>query len=146
MTRANPSKPRPFWRLVNTFLVLYAPWTGYSRMSPSMLQRTNPDVFYCLTIVVTMPLLVLGTLAISRSTQFLKPSWDRSPLLLWSDPLQSFFVGTCVSLGVVLGSALRLPQVGTLGFWTLLSFLSVFIGLLIGQVIAYWVYRHRITA
>lgn len=134
------------WRAVNILLVLCSPWTGYARMNPSMLHGTNPDMFYCLAIFAVMILFVLGTLAISPAAHFIKPSWDRLPLRLRSDPLQFFFIGTWAALGVVVGSLLRVPQIGTVGFWTLLSHLSVFLGLLVGQVVAYLFYRDRIVS
>lgn len=115
-------------------------------MNPASLHGTNPDVFYCLVILLIMPLFVLGTLAISPVAQFMKPSWDRFPLRLWSDPSQFFFIGTWASLGVVGGSLFRFPRIRTVGFWTLLSNLSIFLGLLIGQAIAYWFYHDRITS
>jgi len=142
---ASPFNRKLIWRVVNILLVLYSPFTGYSRMSPAALHGTNPDGFYCLAILLLVPLCVLGMLAVSPTAQFTKPSWDRFPLRLRSDPLQFFFLATWASLGVVVGSLLRLPQIGTVGFWTLLSHLSIFVGLLIGQAIAYWAYRDRIA-
>jgi len=142
----SPFYRKLIWRTVNILVVLYSPFTGYSRMSPAALHGTNPDGFYCLAILLLVPLCVLGTLAISPAAQFTKPSWDRFPLRLWRDPLQFFFLATWASLGVAMGSLLRFPRIWTVGFWTLLSHLSIFVGLLIGQAIAYWAYRDRITS
>jgi hypothetical protein len=140
-----PFKPGLIWRAVNILLILYSPITGYSMMSPTSLERTNPGAVYCAAILFIMPLFVLGTLAVSRVDEFRKPSWDRFPLRLWSDPLQFFFIGTWASLGIVLGSLLRLHGSGSVGFWTLLSHCSIFLGLIVGQALGYWLYRNRIT-
>jgi len=88
---SSPFNRKLIWRVVNILVVLYSPFTGYFRMSAAALRGTNPDGLYCLIIVVLISICVVGTVAISSTAQFMKPSWDRFPVRLWSDPLQFFF-------------------------------------------------------
>jgi len=46
---------------------------------------------------------------------------------------------------MALGAALHLPGTTITGFWMFMTFLCVFIGLVVGQVIAYAVHRERLT-
>jgi hypothetical protein len=75
-----------------------------------------------------------------------RPSWRRGPFGLWRDPLQFLALGTLASLALGIGDLSRLPTVGGIGFWTAGSCLSMFLGLMIGQVTVYRILRNRIAA
>jgi hypothetical protein len=139
------SKSSPIWALVNIALVLLSAWTGYAEMSPTKLSHMNPDLAFCLTLLVMTPIFVIGTMAISRNDAFAWPSWGRSPLRWQSDPLQAIFISTCISLGLFVGTCLRLRNSGPVGFWLAASFGSLFVEFLIGQALAYVIYRERIV-
>jgi len=46
---------------------------------------------------------------------------------------------------MAIGSALRRPTIGSVGFWTSCVYFCFAIGLLVGQVLVYWIYREHIT-
>jgi hypothetical protein len=135
---------RTFWIVANTALVLGAFWTGYSEMSPAKLRGTNPDQYLCLAILICMPLSVVLAIG-ARHESLRRPSWDRSPFFLGRDPLQAVFVTTLIMFAVSVGSSLRISGAGAVGRWTVATYWSILVGLILGQIIAYIMYRDRIT-
>src|SRR5712691_1374289 len=97
------SKNSSIWGFLNTALVLLSVWTGYEEMSPIRLQQKNPDLAFCVVLLIMTPVFVIGTMAVSRNNSFTWPSWSRSPLRWGSDPRQAIFVSTWVSLGLFVG-------------------------------------------
>jgi hypothetical protein len=73
------------------------------------------------------------------------PSTNRNPLNWWHDPLQSLFVSTCVMASMTLGGALRHPAIGSVGFWTVATYASFAVGLLVGQILVHRIYRDHVT-
>ncbi|MGB2636614.1 MAG: hypothetical protein WAM58_21980 [Candidatus Acidiferrum sp.] len=138
------------WRIVNVGLIMSSLWGGYNSMTPEKLRHTNPDVYACIAILVVMPFFALGCVGYSirrwKRDPLSRPSWDRNPMSWWFDPLQSLFVFTCVMAATAIGSALRHPALGSVGFWTVGVYCSFVIGLLLGQILAYRIYREHITA
>ena len=131
------------WIVVNLALIPLGVWAGYEELSPRKLQGTNPDGVLCSVLVVIMSIFVLGILHFSHCDRFRSPAWNRSPFR-WRDPLQALFFTTVAMSGMFLGSLSRLGQSGMRGFWSAAVFGSMVIGLLIGQAIAYSLYRGRI--
>ena len=68
------------------------------------------------------------------------------PLNWWGDPLQSLFISTCIMGSTAIGSALRHPTIGSIGFWTLAVYVCFALGLLVGQILVYRIYRENIIA
>ncbi len=136
------------WLAVNTGFIILAFWTGYGEMAPEKLRGTNPDQFLCLAVLIMIPVFVLGTLWTSRSRcpSFRRPSWDRNPLRWWTDPLQALFVTTLIMLAWAIGCQLHISGSGTIGFWTVAVYWCIFLGLVIGQVLGYIIFRRRINA
>jgi hypothetical protein len=137
---------RYLWLITNIAAVLLSPWSGYRDMAPEKLAHTNTDQFACVSLAIVMPLFVLGALwfASARCDSFRLPSWHRFPLNWWYDPLQALFITTLGSFGWALGSQLRFPSYGTVAYWTVVSHWCIFGGLVIGELIAYPIFRHRI--
>lgn len=137
------------WRILNIGLVVLGLWGGYGSMSSERLRHTNPDAILCLIILVIMPLFTLGSVYYAIHSagcdMLRRPSWDRHAINWWYDPLQSLFVTTCIMSAMVVGSAFRLPTIGSIGFWTFAMYCSIVVGLAVGQFIIYRVYRERIT-
>jgi hypothetical protein len=146
------------WILTNIAYLLLAVWGGYRSMSPERLAHTNPEPILCGILLIVMPVFALWTVyysiqrsrtnvvmpyALPRPFTLRRPSWQRNPANWWGDPLQSLFVTTCFIVGVLFGAALRRPgpAIGSVGFWTLGVYCSLAIGLLIGQLLVYRVYR-----
>jgi len=138
------------WLIINVSLIIFSAFGGYSLMSPERLQHMNPDIIYCLIILVIMPLFSLGTVYYSISSgkceTLLRPSWDRHAVNWWYDPLQSLFIFNFVCAGLVIGSSLRLSNGNETGFWLFVSFCCMAIGLLIGQLLIYRIFRARIVS
>jgi tellurite resistance protein TehA-like permease len=137
------------WRILNLGLVAVGLAGGYASMSPERLRHTNPDVIFCLAILVITPLFAVGTVYSSiRRTgckTLRRPSWDRHAINWWYDPLQSIFITTCIASAMAIGSACRLPAFGSVGFWTVAMYCSLAVGLAGGQFIVHRIFRERIT-
>ena len=139
---------KPVWRTVNIGLVLLAPVGGYAGSTPEKLRTTNPDAILCLILLVLMPLFALGCVSYSvnrwQHDTLRRFSWDRNPMNWWHDPLQSLFITTLLAAAYCLGLALRFPSFGSIGFWTLGMWASLAVGLFIGQILVYRIYRERL--
>ena len=141
---------KPIWYIVNVGLVTLGLRGGYVSLQPERLRHTNPDLTFCVIILVTVPLVALGSVGYSvlrwkRGNQLSRPSWDRNPLNWWGDPLQSLFISTCIMTAMAVGSALRRPAVGSVAFWTFGMYVCFAIGLILGQALVYRVYREQIA-
>jgi hypothetical protein len=55
------------------------------------------------------------------------------------------FISTFAAGGMALGAALQLRGTSTTGFWMFMVFVCIFIGLIVGQVLAYMYHRARVT-
>ena len=136
-------KNKGTWIVVNTMLVFLSLWTGYAETDPRILSKSNPELAYCITILIMTPIFVLGTAYQAKAGSLVWPSWKRSPLRWSRDPLQALFVSAWCALGLFAGSLFR-AYAQHFGFWMAASFGSIFVGLLLGQLIVFCVYRHQI--
>jgi hypothetical protein len=141
---------RQVWYVANILLVLVTPWQGYVSMAPERLRHTNPDAIFCALILLVTPLFSIWSVYYSvhrwNHDKLARPSWNRNPLNWWHDPLQSLFISTYFAFGMAVGGAFRRPGVGSVGFWTLGMYICIALGLFIGQILVYRIYRERITA
>jgi RHS repeat-associated protein len=139
-----------FWIVLNSVLIALAFRGGYISMNPDRLRHTNPEPILCLIILLVMPLFPLGAVAYSigrwKSDQLPRPSWSRNPLGWWRDPLQSLFIFTFIMAAMAIGSAFQKPTFGSVGFWTLGVYVCIAIGLFVGQILVYRIYRQRIAS
>jgi len=123
---------------------------GYSSLSAEKLRNKNPDVIFCSLILLVTPLFALWSVNYSirrwNHSRLARPSLSRNPLNWWHDPLQSLFISTRVAVSSAIGSALRLPTIGSVGFWMVAAYTSLAIGLLVGQILVYRIYRENIIA
>jgi hypothetical protein len=146
--------PRPVWYAANVLLVFSTLQGGYASMEPERLLHTNPDWTFCAAILLTMPLFSIGSVYYSihrrNNKKIPRPSWNRNPLNWWDDPLQSLFISTWSASGVaaggVLHSVIYRPVIGTVAFWTLGANICFVLGLFIGQILVYRIYRQNIIA
>ncbi len=136
------------WYVVNAGVVGLALWDGWISTAPERLSHTNPEPILCVIILIIMPLFALWSVHYTvrrwKHDSLARPSFDRNPLNWWHDPLQSLFVATCVMAAMAIGSALRRPSIGSVGFWTFGVYFCFAIGLLIGQFLIYQIYKKRI--
>jgi hypothetical protein len=137
------------WGVVNLVLIADAFREGYLSLTPDRLRHTNPDPVLCLIILLVMPPFALWAVTYSikrwKADPLPRPSWNRSPLGWWRDPLQALFVLTCIAAATAIGSAVRRPTFGSVGFWTLGVYACFAIGLFVGQILVYRIYRQRIA-
>jgi hypothetical protein len=136
------------WYVINIALVALALLGGYNSLSPEKLRHTNPDAIGIILLV--MPLFAIGSVSYSirrwNHNSLARPSLSRNPLNWWHDPLQSLFISTCIMVSTAIGGALRHPTMGSVGFWTLAVYACVALGLLVGQILVYRIYRENIIA
>jgi hypothetical protein len=118
-------------------------------MQPARLIHTNPDVVFCAVVLIACAAFPIGIITYSVKrygiTTLRRPSWFRSPLNWWGDPLQSLFIVTLIMAGYTLGSLLWHPAYNSIGFWTVSFYSCMVLGLVIGQSLAYRVYKTNIT-
>jgi hypothetical protein len=81
-----------------------------------------------------------------ESQQTCSPHIEQNPFNWWHDPLQSLFISTCIAISTAIGSALRHPSLGSVGFWTVAFYSCIALGLLVGQILVYRIYRENIIA
>ena len=138
------------WYVINIALVALGLLGGYNSLSPEELRNTNPDSILCGIILLLMPLFAIGSVGYSirrrNHSRLARPSLSRNPLNWWHDPLQSLFISMCVAASTTIGSALRHPTIGSVGFWTLGVYACFALGLLVGQILVYRIYRENIIA
>jgi hypothetical protein len=138
------------WYVINIALVALALLGGYNSLSPERLRHTNPDAIACGIILLVMPLFSIGSVSYSirrwNHDRLARPSLSRDPLNWWHDPLQSLFISTCGMAAMALGSAVRRPTIGSVGFWTVAVYACFALGLLVGQILVYRIYRENIIA
>ena len=138
------------WAVLNCTLVALALWGGYNSMNPEKLRHTNPGPVLCLLVLLVMPLFAVGSVGYAirrwKRDALNRPSWTRNPFNWWGDPLQSLFISTCIMGAMAVGSSVQRPTFGSVGFWTLGVYACVAIGLLVGQVLVYRIYRQRIAS
>jgi hypothetical protein len=138
------------WYVVNVTLIALALPGGYHSLSPEKLLSKNPDAIFCGSILLITPLFSLLSVGYSirrwKHTRLARPSFGRNPLNWRHDPLQSLFISMCGAVSMTVGSALRHPTIGSVGFWMVAAYTCFALGLLIGQVLVYRIYRENIIA
>jgi hypothetical protein len=138
------------WYVINIAMVTLAFPGGYNSLSPEKLQHTNPDAIFCGAILLIMPLFAIWSVQYSiqrwNHSTLARPTLSRNPFNWWHDPLQSLFISTCIMVSTAIGSVLRRPTIGSVGFWTLAAYVCSALGLLVGQILVYRIYRENIIA
>jgi hypothetical protein len=138
------------WSIINVALVALALPGGYNSLSPEKLRNMNPDAIFCGSILLVTPLFALLSVGYSirrwNHSRLARPTLSRNPLNWWHDPLQSLFISTCVAVSIAIGSALRRPTIGSVGFWMVAMYSCLAVGLVTGQVLVYRFYRKQIIA
>jgi hypothetical protein len=138
------------WSIINVALVALALPGGYNSLSPEKLRNMNPDAIFCGSILLVTPLFALLSVGYSirrwNHSRLARPTLSRNPLNWWHDPLQSLFISTCVAVSMAIGSALRRPTIGSVGFWMVAMYSCLAVGLVTGQVLVYRFYRKQIIA
>jgi len=138
------------WYVINIALLALALPGGYNSLSPEKVRHRNPDVIFCGLILLVTPLLAMVSVSYSirrwNQNRLARPSLSRNPLNWWHDPLQSLFISTCIMVSAAIGSALRHPTIGSVGFWMFAAYTCFALGLLVGQILVYRIYRENIIA
>jgi hypothetical protein len=123
------------WYVINIALVALALLGGYESLLPEKLRHTNPDAIVCGLILLVTPLFAMWSVSYSlrrwNHHRLARPSLRRNP---------------CVMVSTAIGSALRRPTIGSVGFWTLAVYACFALGLLVGQILVYRIYRENIIA
>ncbi len=146
--------PRSAWRLVwgmvNTGLLLLSVWSGYAALSSGRLKGTNPDPVLCIAAFIVVMLVAIAAPHFATVATFQRPQWGRFPLSWWHDPMQTLFVATCWWAGFLVGNLTRLISSNLSAdktvVWTVLTYVAILAGLLVGQGVDYVVYRDRIES
>ena len=149
-----------FWRALNTALITFCTWSGYWAVAPERLndrgfiqsivpigQGYPPIGFSCLVVFLMFGIYSFLTYrpAWRQGGPFRLPSWDRNPFRVASDPLQALVI-TLIALGSgTVAATLRFLFGSTLGLGAILFLWSWDIGILVGALIAYALFRPRIV-
>jgi hypothetical protein len=146
---ANSLVMKRLWQVVNTLLMISSLYGGWAAMQPDVRRNTNPDGILCGIVFVIMLLFPLGAVSYSifgaKQMTLRRPSWSRFSLDWWHDPLQCLFLSSCFAAGLAIGAAFHLKGTTQTGFWTFMTFCSIFGGLAIGQTFVYAAYRSRLA-
>jgi hypothetical protein len=136
-------KKKGVWIAVNSLLVVLSLVTGYGETAPETLSHKNPDLVGCVVVFVMATIVAVASVNLAKDCRLIQPSWSRCPFRWDRDPLQALFVTSWCALGLFIGSLFRY-SVQSSGFWVAAAFGSIFIGLLLGQIIVFLRYRHEI--
>ena len=146
---AEATFPKSVWLVVNVGLIALSARQGYMSVGPEQLRHVNPDAVLCSLLLVILPLFVWGTVGYSvrqwKVEKLRRPTFDRNPLNWWFDPLQALFITTCNMAAMAVGGLLR-GATGSVAFWMVASYFCFFVGLVVGQILVYRIYRERIVA
>jgi hypothetical protein len=139
-----------FWgAALNVVAIGLSVGIGYAEMEPQLLSQANPDAVFCTVVLLGTiffaPYTVWYSIRGAKQSTLRRPSWRRFAIDWWHDPLQCLFLTSCCAGAMMVGAALRLPGTSQTGFWMFMFFASMFLGFLIGQVVAYVVYREHIA-
>jgi membrane protein YdbS with pleckstrin-like domain len=136
-------KEKGLWTVVNSVLVLLSLAAGYAETAPETLSQKNPDIVACGVVFVMAVIVTVASVNLAENCCLIRPSWSRSPFRWDRDPLQAIFVTTWCTLGLFLGSLFRYT-IQCSGFWVSAAFGSIFLGLVVGQLIVFCRYRRDI--
>jgi hypothetical protein len=148
------------WRILNAALVILCTWSGYWAVAPERLNDRGfiqsavpvgpgypPIGFSCVVIFFFFGICSFLTYRPlwRRGGPFRLPSWDRNPVRAASDPLQGLVI-TLIALGSgTVAATLRFLFGSTLGLGAILFLWSWDIGILVGALIAYALFRPRVV-
>ncbi len=99
--------------------------------------------FFALLLLI-IPLFVLGS--ISGCPLLTKPSFNRFASSWTSDPLQKLFIATICFFSSFVGSCFRLLWQGSAGIQVAGMYAFITVGLLVGQLLGYHIFRKRIVS
>jgi hypothetical protein len=138
------------WYVVNIALVGFALLFGYYSSSPENLRHANPDAISCGAVLLTMPVFAIFSVHYSMRRwthgRLARPSLSRKIGNWKQDPLQRLFLAMGGAAFMAIGAALRRPTIGSVGFWMLALYVCAALGLLVGQILVYRIYRENIIA
>ncbi len=132
-----------FWIAVNVTLILLSIWAGSETFVPIDDLQPVLNLGFCVGILVFIPLFAIGTIHLAKAHHFLKPKWNRCPFNWWSDPLQALFVTTWCSFGMLVGSLFRFRTSDRASMWTVMAYVSIFVGFALGRTIVNLMYPKR---
>ena len=139
---------KSFWYIINITGVAFSLLGGYNSLAPEQLRNKNPDAVFCGLILLTLPLFAVWIVSYSirrwNRSKLARPSLSRNPLNWWHDLLQSLFISTSVAASMAIGGALRRPTIGSVGSWMVAVYTCFALGLLVGQILVYRIYRENI--
>jgi len=150
-----------FWRAMNVSLIVFCAWSGYWAVAPERLNDHGfirsvvpvgpnyaPISFSSAVVFVMFGIssFVAFRRACLKGSSFYLPSWDRNPFREVGDPLQALVISLIGLVSGTVAATLRFLFGSSLGLGAILFLCAWDIGLLLGAVIGYVIYRPRIVA
>ncbi len=132
--------------MLNSLLILLSVIAGYSMSVRSARPHESEDWLACPLICLGAIIFSIASVSFSQADDLRRPSMNRQPLDWRYDPLQSLCITTFISLAWAIGAALSLFSVGANALIVFSMFMSSVIGLSLGQLTIYKIYRRRIVA
>ena len=151
---------KQFWRVLNISLVVFCAWSGYWGVAPERLHNRGfigsgvpmgpdypPISFSSVVVFVMFGIYSFVTFrrAYRKGSIFRLPSWDRNPFRELGDPLQALVIPLIALLACTVAATLRFLFGSSLGLGAILFLWAWDIGLLLGALFAYVIYRPRIV-
>jgi hypothetical protein len=141
----DPSMKR-FWVIINTAVVIYFLYVGYyTRTAAHSARHPAPGLSPGFFFLVAMIIYCDGMVRKATSGLLKKPSWNRNPLRMRRDPLQTIFMLHMVFVALTIGMAAHFYYGLRVEFSTFFTGLCLVLGLLLGQLWIYNRYRSRIV-
>ena len=146
-----------FWRAVNIGFVAFCAWSGYWGVAPERAYDHRsvvpvgpgyaPISFSCVVIFLMCGIYSFVTFrnACLQGSTFRLPSLDRNPFRPLSDPLQALVIPLTALLAATVVATVRFLFGSSLGLGAIVFLCSWDIGILVGALIGYAIYRPRIV-
>ena len=146
-----------FWRAVNIAFVGFCAWSGYWGVAAERAYDHRSVVpvgpgypavsFSCVVVFLMFGIYSFITFrnGCLHGSAFRLPNWDRNPFRRLSDPLQALVIPLIALLAATLVATVRFLFGATLGLGAIVFLWSGNIGILVGVLIAYAIYRPRIV-
>jgi hypothetical protein len=146
-----------FWRAVNIAFVGFCAWSGYWGVAAERAYDHRSVVpvgpgypaisFSCVVIFLMSGIYSFITFrnGCLHGSAFRLPSWDRNPFRTLSDPLQAIGIPLIALVAATVVATVRFLFGSTLGLGDIVFLCSWDIGMFVGALIAYAIYRPRIV-
>ncbi|MCX6981439.1 MAG: hypothetical protein NTV08_11900 [Verrucomicrobia bacterium] len=133
---------------INVMFMIGSGMRGFMSLDPGNSARTNVDIYACTAAFLGFAFFAVASpwssLRNKRCEVIPRPSFFRVSIWWWSDPLQCLWLSIFYCGAMCVGALLRAFSTTDRGLWLFWIYVSMFAGLLLGTLLAHWIFRKRI--